>query len=388
MVEHQRSCQQLILLVGSNPLPNFFTALVLKPESVLFLYSPETEQVKDNLKQKIQAKHPNVSLEEMCIENATNAAGVRSVLTSIHDGAHLHYTGGTKIMAAHARIAFLNAGGGDDHASYLDERRGVLLFDDGYEIDLASQNIILTIDDILELHGIERMVPKDEKPQSTHLPTDPDAAAVAKAVLGDPDLADKLYNFHRKNGKRCSFNVAKENPIPLSESVDGFSASQLPEKEWNKKTYEKWCDFLGGGWLEAWCGNSAQTIVSDAEVAVGVDCKLKDRQIEIDLTIVRGHRLYVISCTTHTKIGLCKSKLFEVALRARQLGGDLARSALVSLLHGADSRGAFVDQLRNDVADIWDAPNTPRVFGLDDLKEWMGTDGRPNADSLREWLDS
>lgn len=75
-------------------------------------------------------------------------------------------------------------------------------------------------------------------------------------------------------------------------------------------------------------------------------------------------------------------------MRARQLGGDLARSALMCLLQGSDPKGAFVDQLRNDVADIWDAPNTPQVYGLGDLKEWAGIGGPQNMYSLKKWLDS
>jgi len=165
--------------------------------------------------------------------------------------------------------------------------------------------------------------------------------------------------------------------------------SQVPEQEWEEKQYKKWCKFLSGGWLEIWCGTLVREVLNGSEVYVGIDCKrLNGRQFEIDVAVVRGHRLYVISCTTDNKIGMCKSKLFEVALRARQLGGDLARSALVCLLHGGDGRGPYVAQLRQDVTDIWDAPNTPQVFGLDDLREWAGTNGRPDTVSLKEWLES
>ena len=136
--------------------------------------------------------------------------------------------------------------------------------------------------------------------------------------------------------------------------------------------------------METWCGELVRGIAKSDEVSVGVNCVRKNgHKFEIDVALVRGHRLYVISCTTDTTLGLCKSKLFEVAMRARQLGGDLARFALVSLLHGA-----HIDQLKNDVADVWEAPNPPRAFGMDDLKEWAGIQGQPNTSSLMEWLDS
>jgi len=75
-------------------------------------------------------------------------------------------------------------------------------------------------------------------------------------------------------------------------------------------------------------------------------------------------------------------------MRARQLGGDLARSALVCLIYVSNDDGLYVDQLRNDVDDIWDASNTPKVFGLDNLKEWAGIHGEPNTGTLQQWLES
>lgn len=42
----KRQAEHLILLVGSNPLPNFLATSVLKPKSVQLVYSSETEQVK------------------------------------------------------------------------------------------------------------------------------------------------------------------------------------------------------------------------------------------------------------------------------------------------------------------------------------------------------
>ncbi|HQH72963.1 MAG TPA: DUF1887 family CARF protein, partial [bacterium] len=208
---------------------------------------------------------------------------------------------------------------------------------------------------------------------------------IAKAVLKNPGLAKKLYEIHREEKGIRPISKAKENPESLDKHLPaGLSVSHIPENGWNDDTNKKWCKYLGGGWLETWCGELVRGIAKSDEVSVGVNCVRKNgHKFEIDVALVRGHRLYVISCTTDTTLGLCKSKLFEVAMRARQLGGDLARFALVSLLHGA-----HIDQLKNDVADVWEAPNPPRAFGMDDLKEWAGIQGQPNTSSLMEWLDS
>lgn len=111
MVEKQIACNDLFLLVGSNPLPNFLATLILKPKSVRFFYSPETEDVKDYLRERLRIKLAQTSQVETCIEDATDAAKVKDAFASVPKGTHLHYTGGTKIMAAHARMAFFSGRG-------------------------------------------------------------------------------------------------------------------------------------------------------------------------------------------------------------------------------------------------------------------------------------
>ena len=80
---------------------------------------------------------------------------------------------------------------------------------------------------------------------------------------------------------------------------------------------------------------------------------------------------------------ICKSKAFEILVRARHLGGDLARSALVSLLPGN-----AVTELQEDVADAWGSANATRVFGFEDMKTWSDHYGSPNLGSLNDWLDT
>lgn len=387
MEEQRRACKELLLLVGSNPLPNYLSAIILSPPSIRLFYSPQTAAIKDHLVKRLKKRFGEIGLKETCIQDATNAAKVREAFASIPEGAHLHYTGGTKTMAAHARMAFRDVGGTDQQASYLDERKDVLRFDSGHEMSLSEQDLQLTLDDVLALHAIER-INKDRRQADG--PTAKDAESIAREVLKDPNLAGKLYGIHRDENRRRSFERAKASAVILDELIPVvLSVRMIPEAHWDKKAYDNWLDFLGGGWMETWCSALVRQITDGDEVAVGLDCKLANRRhCEIDVALVRGHRLYVISCTTDTKMGLCKSKLFEVAMRARQLGGDLARSALVCLLHGSDANGRYVDQLGNDVADIWDAPNTPQVFGLDDLREWAGIHGAPNTASLKDWLDS
>jgi hypothetical protein len=266
-------------------------------------------------------------------------------------------------MAAHARMAFGECSGQDSQASYLDEQEGCLHFDDGYKIDLAQRNLGLSLERITKLHGI------DTKESTLEGPTPEDTSQVLYSALHNPELTKCLYPEGVRLQKLGTVQKAQNKSFNPSESNLRLSVDQIPGEQWTNRTFEAWYKSLKGNWLEIYMANQTRSLVPQIELSQGVYGTLPSgRPIEVDVAVVRGHRFYLISCTTDSGLGLCKSKLFEVALRARQLGGDLARSALVCLLNGSDSRGSYADQLRQDVESVWDAPNTPLVFGAADLK--------------------
>jgi hypothetical protein len=381
---NERRSEKLALLVGSNPLPNYLAATVLRPEEVVLLYSPETREPRDRLERAFKDK--GITISDVCIPDATDVRKIRDACASLQVG-HLHYSGGTKPMAAHARATF---GLGEAQASYLDERKGLLRFDDGYDIELAKRDLRLTLDLVLALHGAKRV---GTPSTGNGGPTESDVDKVCARVFEEPTLSRSLFNHFCPEGRRQSFKQAKQNPWKSSDHDLTLTATTIPDSDWPKARYEAWDEFLTGGWLERWTAGVIRSCLgASTAVQVGVHCQ-RDKPVatefEIDVVLIRGHRLYVVSCTTeHEKKAICKSKLFEVAMRARQMGGDLARSALVCLLDGSDNRGSYVYQLRSDIASVWDAPNVPRVFGLADLREWAGTFGAANTNSLMEWLDS
>lgn len=395
-VSKARRSEKLALLVGANPLPNYLAATVLQAKEVVLLYSPETLKPRDHLKAVFTAKGMGVS--ERCVSDATDARRIREACDSLNVD-HLHYSGGTKPMAAHA-LATLSLC--DTQKSYLDERNGLLRFDDGYDIRLGQCELDLSLDRVLKLHGaarIEKRSPtareetvNSSSPNSKGCPAESDESAIYSAILNDPALADKLYRHFRRdeNDKAKSCTDAKKAPLnPLDHGIE-LTASKIPDSTWTTAQYDVWVAFLCGGWLESWTARLIRShLGASTAVEVSVHCKLDRTTFEIDVALIRGHRLYVVSCTTeHKKKDLCKSKLFEVAMRARQMGGDLARSALVCLIDGNNNKGSYVDQLRSDIAGVWDAPNVPNVFGLADLREWAGTSGMANTESLKKWLDS
>lgn len=390
--------ESLILLVGSNPLPNYLAAMALKPTRIHFVYSSETEKPKDRLRDAIVADlKPGANMEsDIRVSDASDASDVAGKVAGLMsegaDRVHLHYTGGTKVMSAHALHAFYKNDGRKPNASYLDEANVRLRFDDGRTSSLLDCGIPLSLERLLDLHGIVQK----PRPHVDGGPTQSDIATIATAVLKDPALAKTFYDKSDRLKKlKDKPSKAHADPFDPAKYSIAFSVAKVPETDdWSKERFKTWWRFLGGDWLEEWVAQCVGDIeiagISASQVVAGINCiRLETgREFEVDAVAIRGQRSYFISCTTDQTLGLCKSKAFEIAARSRQMGGDLSRSALICLLHGDDSKGKFVDQLRDDVADVWGATNTTRIFGLEDVRTWAGHYGSPNLDGLKEWLAS
>jgi hypothetical protein len=129
-----RATEKLALLVGSNPLPNHLAATVRTPKEVLLLDSPDTADPCERLQTALSAKGLLVS--KVCIEEATDARRIRDACRGLRID-HLHHSGGTKPRAAHARAPIRD----ESRASYLDECKDLLRFDDGYDIALADPGL-------------------------------------------------------------------------------------------------------------------------------------------------------------------------------------------------------------------------------------------------------
>jgi len=317
--------KRLVVLVGSNPLPDYLAARLLEPQRVALMYSEQTLEPKERLRRVLESGR--VEADDVYVDDACSAHSVRRACRDLFTDAHLHYTGGTKPMAAHARLEFERQGGKPAEASYLDDRKGVLLFDDGRLVTLDGRQFELSLKLLAELHGLKLLKPR--------------------TVVAEEDWEERANQV-------------------------------LRQLKTVKEAGER------GDWLDLWAAARVRKAAPDAVVEIGVNATHQGRQFDLDVVVIRGHRLYVISCTTDETRSLCKSKLFEVAVRAQQLGGGLARSALVCL---ADS--AVTADVQQDVAASWGAWNTPKVFGRPHLEEWLGVhSGEPNLEGVQSWLRS
>lgn len=365
-------CKVLTLLVGSNPLPNYLAAATLRPQTVHLVDSPQTEQCQQRLRAAFQN---TLGIKEVRVFRASSATKPHDVERACHkalEGAdHLNYTGGTKVMAAQARMTF--GVDRDAFASYVDEASGCIRFDNEIEIPIDASTLTIAV--LLHLHGLEDVRHRTPVPGD---PTQDDAETLAQRVLSSPEVAQHLYERFPDPSDKTIRSV-KRDAIDVTD-LD-LSVPRIPEQP--DADIKHWLKFLRGEWLEEWTARKLRQVDSSTEIRTGVRPDLRGREFECDVLLLRGARPFLVSCTTDVRPSLCKSKLFEAALRARQLGGDLARYALVSLMPDAG-----VSQVQRDVAAVWDAPIQPCVFGIEHLRQWAGA-GRsePSLALLREWLD-
>ena len=333
MGEEVREVEQLILLVGSNPLPNYLTACALRPSRLALVHTEQTKTVAELLQKELKRKlGDSVEFVTPCVEDASHVADIHDAISKLMTpNTSLNYTGGTKVMAAHARMAFAQNGGKCENASYLDEGGSsvgpMLRFDDGCVKRLDYNLVPLDLETILALHD-QRL-----KPVQT-------AQIAPQERAAQEDAAVQIFRM-----------------------------------------ISRWSDLLNNNrWLEILTDKWIREMGQPTQIGFDVFKGKTKAHFEIDVATIRGHRAYFVSCTKSKKKSDCKEKMFEIAIRSRQLGGDLARSALVCL---ADSK--TVGELQEEFADIWTASNTPEVFGLCDIKAWL--DKAPGQSRLKEWLE-
>jgi len=400
-------CDTLISLVGGNPLPNYLTACALRPARLVLVYTKETEDNMDTLKRMLNECLRSTTIDSKCLGDATSASCMKRCMCSLIEHgsgeAWLNYTGGTKVMAAHALLAFIDGGGKQKNCCYLDEGREVkgrkdtgqkrepprLRFDDGRTVLMSEYNVSLNLETLLALHRIWLKTREPVNPD----PTEADAREIMCRVLREPKLAGCLYEQAKpfvERGGGLEELTATASCLNLSLASVARGTNDV-----SRHVRKRWWGFLKGGWLEVWTGQQVRELKldPDPEVEVSCNCFRNEQgggheagyaQFEIDVAVVHGLRSHFISCTADHKKARCKQKLLEIAVRSRQLGGDLARSALVCL---ADD--GKVTDLQVEIEDVWGASNTPRVFGLADIRSWAGCEGSlANRTPLQKWLES
>ncbi|WP_353684549.1 DUF1887 family CARF protein [Thermodesulfovibrio sp. 3907-1M] len=359
----------IILLVGTNPLPNFvvlnyFLKTNLNINKIYLIYSEENRQINqsgtrnyaENIQTLTKKRYHNrnlqfcfVPLSDVSSPSAINHdlnQHLKNKLSSLE--VHLNYTGGTKVMGIHV-YKWLAEYKHSASFSYLDARNFRIVFDKekSFTPDLRCE-VILTIDEIIELHGYikdKKIYHEDfskalscfkELIENDRLKEFYNAYNRRLFTKGDnliekvKDISDELRNSKVKEPLISIFQAMPEE-FRLYDKDGSFKE---PTK--NKQLKET-VRFLDGGWLEQYVFDMVKKHFSFSNFHIESNIEIKkpewgNQKFELDVVLIKGYQLIGISCTTSDRRGLCKSKGFEIFLRTRQIGGDEAKAILVTRL--------------------------------------------------------
>lgn len=420
-------CEHLFLLVGKNPLPNYVAARLLaksrasgeKP-TLYLVCSTDTLEYADRLADKLG--NANFSFKKIVVES--------SVPEDIDDEVEkyfpstgaigLNYTGGTKAMAVHTYRAIEKLGEKRDvRFSYLDPRNLELCIDprkgvkeqinfklsnpDNVDNKAFFEQTKISLEDLLYLHRLKPMKRSSPNPRpKMRLPNvvaamfeerlkskkwQKKTGPRLKGLLSDKTKGKFGYRPPDTTNQEQYETHLRLQQIPLPDDVpklqtaldaSGLVMSSkivLANLPLNPKSAEDFCNFLRGTWLEDYVLGKVLSIKDNcylhgcgSSLEVGLPFYNRKPFFEIDVVAIRGYQLFAIACTLESRVFECKKKLFEITLRARQLGGDETRIALVCLA-GAGAKQSLEEQLSDDRI---------AVFGRDDLETL--------EDGLRKWF--
>ncbi len=273
--------------------------------------------------------------------------------------------------------------------SYLDARTFQMVDDKRGRItgDLRNQ-ISLNFQELINLHGYVR---KNESLDDIDLFKN--AVYRFKELIESNRLEDYFTTYNRElfiDGKSGQLITQVKKLKRKIESI-GFKAQgefleivkSLPEnyrlfnedgsfrEPKTNKELEKVLEFLDGRWFEQFIYDVLKKNIKNNRTTIDINWKFKkpewqspEQNFELDIILITGYQLIGISCTTSNKKGLCKGKGFEIFMRARQIGGEEARSILMTRLPEG-KKGELQQELDIDTG----GRENILILGGDDLRE-------------------
>jgi hypothetical protein len=348
----------------------------LAPEdgTIYLLHSADTGEVADRLARRLARVRPTATVIHREIDESDGdkiIAKIEEILREIkpareHIG--LNYSGGTKPMAVHAHYA-LRCAFPNGCFSYLDPRKLAMVIDPGdkpVQTVPVGRKVELTIEDLLLMHGYRW----DAKPSRNPLLPD-----LCRAIAEVHTTSAGVGQWYKWLGGDW-----KESPPPLPPPseystlkpvVDALSKIGGGTLTWTPvaqalggKSISAYQEFFQGKWLEHHTLAAINVLAPAMSLASwGANLPLRKprrRDFELDLFVVVGYQLFAISCQATEHKDRAKQHLFEVFVRARQIGGDEAHFGLVCCVEKPK-------QLEQEVSEDWDAEGKIKVFGQDDL---------------------
>lgn len=397
----------LIVLVGGNPLPNVVVADVLLPKdrraTVALVHSGTTGPVAVRIEEALRARRPTGAQALCFVPKSVDEGDPVSIFSAVTSvladqasaglAVNLDYTSGTKAMSVHAHRAVA------EWAAKHPSRRTYTSYLNARKLTLSQQaagsgegavsglpvggRVRVGLEELLRLHGWRL-----ERPPLGACPL--------------PALGPALAEAHRSPEAMAAWQIYKASvdksvdrfvPWPEDPKLQVVSAAMRDDlrQDGSQLDLEGNTDHVGlpdgtgiktlvtGTWLESWVFQQMQQAgPSDLLHTVVWSLKARaeraevDTTFELDVVAMRGYQLFVCSCGTSEGKTTLKRKLFEVYLRAHQLGGDEAAVALVCP-HSEPQK------IEHELEFVLPSRGAVRVFGRNQLPT-LGTE-------LRRWID-
>ena len=366
--------------------------LVAPGGTITLIHSQDTADVARRLRGWLQVagEVEHVDLKHVNESNPTSIArAVKERLTAVpRPRVGLNYTGGTKAMSVHAYRTIEQLSKETNSFlvfSYLDARELALVINfidpalgESAHTVYVGRALDLRLGDLLSLHGWTPRHPP------TLAPLLSDSAHILARICGD-DVAfgewmqwidDELRPKCRRTDKEDWKNKTQLKAITLTwPTSDGLQEVvnsiclelNMPRNnltlEHSAFDYEpkRFCEWIFGKWLEHYVLDVLKKLPASLCLHECMQNIVPNEvEFDVDVMALHSYQLFAFSCSTDSKKSLLKLKLFEAFVRARQLGGDEARMALICC---SDSPEELEQQMRRDLG----SEGQIRVFGRKSL---------------------
>lgn len=422
-MEMMSDSASLVLLVGTNPLPNYVIADFLSSKgavsTIYFVYSESndkrnqngTKEYADNIKECLKKnlrQKVNVKFTPLC-----DVSSFREIERDFDkyfqelkkQKMHLNITGGTKTMAA-SSYAWFKEKCSSLEISYLDARTHKLIYEnnnDNLNGGDLRECVRLNIECLLALHGY--------KMTEDSLQTQNDCAKYSCALEFIPELIkddnficfvkdiNKIFRQNKfwsnykdllkENFKKCTVaeyltkylenEKIKEflSRFPKDQSLieDGswWAPPQNTSENQIKKRVKDSIKYLKGMWLEQYVYEDLKKVLTEKSLRenenFGWSLKAKKdngaKNFELDIFFLIGYQLTGISVTSSEDENLVKSKAFEVLHRVSQIGGEESMAILVCGLDNCKIQ-TFEDDIQQTTGST---KEKFKVFGINDWQD-------------------
>ena len=335
---------QLILTVGTNPLPVWVAwyhlkEKLLQPIKVRFVHTEETTNEKDRLMQNCQGASLLNPVQTSAGSPYTVRTNIMAILNNLPNETtclHIHYTGGTKVMAVET-VAAIEAALPDGiylDTSYLDPRKATgpaIVNRAGTPwVKDTRKDVDPDLSRIAELNGFE-LGP------FTHQYWDQGSKSYQKENCPAPKELDQ-DQLNRGAEALCGRHRMGVDPTLLEYGAyDAFKTAldRISTRNAARKNYKLFHNVY-----------VRRARATDQRV----------RPFELDVVAVLGYQIVVISCTRDSDLAQIKDsdsaqikkKGMEAIIRARQLGGYEARAIVLCRAHLNDAK-LIEDELKDEM---------------------------------------